>query len=95
MQYENRTFNDTDVLLDDSQFIGCTLERCNLIYHGAGVCTMKNCSIINCRVTFDGAAQRTLNMLAALYAGGFATLIEATFDNIRGHHKPGSDTLIH
>lgn len=93
MLYQNRTFQNQDVVLDDNEFNGCTLENCNLIYSGSGKVALHNNSFIECRVIFNGPAASSLDFLGSLYRGGWADLVEATFANIRrgGNNISGDD----
>ena len=93
MRYENTKFVDETLVLDGNQYIGCTLERCSLIYRGTGVTEIGNCSFIDSRFTMDGAAANTLNFLSAIYHGGFQSIVEQTFNNIRSNNRPAGWTV--
>lgn len=88
-QHEKVTFIDQQVLLDGNGYDGCKFERCELLFSGGTPPTLANSSFIDCSWTFDGPAERTLRLLAAMYGGGFQELIERTFDNIRGKPAVG------
>lgn len=89
MKFQNRTFKNEPINLDDNTYIGCTFNHCEIIYSGGGPPNLTNNSFNDCSWTFDGAAARTLSFMAALYTGGGKTVIENTLDNIRGKKKPG------
>ena len=50
------------VYMDDKRFVKCVLTDCKLIYGGGDV-TWENTQFVNCQLTFDGAAQRTVAYL--------------------------------
>lgn len=50
------------VYMDDKRFINCILTQCKLVYGGGDV-TWENTQFVNCQLTFDGAAQRTVAYL--------------------------------
>jgi hypothetical protein len=93
MRYENRKFADQTIALDGNQYIGCNFERCNLVYKGNKPTEIGNCSLDDCRFTFDGPAGNALNLLGALYHGGFQSLVESTFNNIRSVPNQISRTI--
>lgn len=88
MRYENRSFTNADIELDDAEFFNCKFQDCNLIYSGGAPPSIVGCSFDHIRVTFNGAAGNTLALMANLYSGGFRTIIEDTINNIRGN--PGA-----
>ena len=47
------------VYMDDKRFVNCVLTECRLVYGGGDV-TWENTQFVNCQLTFDGAAQRTV-----------------------------------
>lgn len=54
---EHQTFEDATIFLDDKYFIGCSFERCTLIYTG-GDFTFQDCKIGVNVLRFEGAAIR-------------------------------------
>jgi hypothetical protein len=94
MKFENTTFANQRVELDNNEFIGCKFEECDLLYGGGTPPALVNCSFGRFRVSFKGAAADTLSFITALYHGGFKPVIEATFDNIRSNPKQ-KDWTIH
>ena len=50
------------VYMDDKRFLNCVLTECKLVYGGGDV-TWENTQFVNCQLTFDGAAQRTVAYL--------------------------------
>jgi hypothetical protein len=59
---ENWTATGITVYMDDKRFIKCILTDCKLIYGGGDV-MWENTQFVNCQLTFDGAAQRTIAYL--------------------------------
>lgn len=93
----HKKFSDIRVVLDGSTFVGCTFERCVLIYSGALPTSLNNNKFSDCSWEFDGAAQNTLGFMAALYSGGGRELIEKTFENIRNNatgQRRAGDTIV-
>ena len=65
MKFENQTFKDTLVTLDYNEFIGCTFERCQLLFHGGGFSISKP-TMIDAQFVFQDAAKHTLVLLNLL-----------------------------
>ena len=93
MKYADTNFANQDVDLDNNEFISCEFKSCNLIYHGGKPPSLVNCSFSNFRITFSGAASDTLSFMTGLYHGGFKSVIDATFGNIRRNPKEKSWTF--
>jgi hypothetical protein len=74
-------------VVDANDYTGCHFKGCQLIFAGASLPNLVGNRFDDCMYSFDGPAARTLQFLAALYAGDWQSLVEATFDNVRG--KPG------
>jgi hypothetical protein len=83
VRVENSTFEGVDVVLDGNEYVGCVFRRCTLVFSGSAGVALQNNRIEDCSWRFDGAAQRTLAFMSALYQGGAIDLIEKTFDTIR------------
>ncbi len=63
--YNDRVFENTMVMLDDSAFHRCRFVACQLLY-GGGDLILSESQIENCTVQFYGPASRTVNILPAL-----------------------------
>jgi hypothetical protein len=62
----DQTFGPTDtVVLDGKSFFSCFFDRCEIVYY-AGEFTHVNCAFSGCRVTFGGAAWRTIQTMELL-----------------------------
>jgi hypothetical protein len=77
-----RTFHTERVQIDDTSFVNCTFDRCNLIYSGSERFGFDGCKFNDCRWGFEGAAAFTIGFLTVMY-GAQPEMIEATFENIR------------
>ena len=89
MKFKNTAFSNQPIDLDDNEFIECRFEKCNLIYRGGKLPSLVDCSFDEFRISFEHAAADTLSFINALYHGGFKSVIEATFNNIRSDSKKG------
>ncbi|PNY82053.1 hypothetical protein [Deinococcus koreensis] len=87
---ENQTFSNQRIELDDTQFVGCTFDGCVLIYSGTGGTSLSDCTIHNTGFGFEGGAAKTLELLSAMYRGGFEELVNATIEGIRTGKPPAS-----
>ncbi|MFZ3331334.1 MAG: hypothetical protein WA197_11940 [Candidatus Acidiferrales bacterium] len=66
---QKKSFLGQIVALDDTFFVDCTFQSCELAYHGGPV-QWKNCHFSgDCRVFLHGCAARTVDALKGL---GFA-----------------------
>jgi len=59
---ENWTPRGITVFMDDKRFVRCVMTECKLIYSGGDV-MWENTQFVNCQLTFDGPAQRTIAYL--------------------------------
>ena len=86
MRVENKLITDENVFVDQNEYINCVFERCRIIFTGKGPARFSGCRFILCEWVFDGAAEETIQYLAALYNGmgtGGADLVEGVFESIR------------
>jgi len=60
-----RTFRNLTVTLGGNLFVSCIFENCALAYRSED-CEWGNCKFSNCRMTLNGAAGKTLEVLEAL-----------------------------
>ena len=77
-----QTFTGQRVLLDGSQFDGCTFTACQIVYRG-GKTRITNCTIQGCRFTLEDAAIDTLRFLSELYKCGAAEIVDGWFSDVR------------
>lgn len=59
---ENWTAKGITIYMDDKRFVKCVLTECKLVFGGGDV-MWENTQFVNCQLTFDGAAQRTIAYL--------------------------------
>ena len=62
---EDKSFRDETVSLDGKLFVRCNFESCTLVFAG-GHCEWEASNFSHCRVTLEGAASNTLQVLRAL-----------------------------
>lgn len=84
MTFHEHTFENETVNLDSNEFVGCEFIDCTLTYAGGEVARMAHCSFnVMPPIIFTGCAWNTLNVLRALYHGGFRPVVEQTLNDIR------------
>ena len=64
-EIQDKTFNQEIVVLDEQRFTNCHLINCELRYSG-GEFVLAGTSMVGCKWTFGGAAQRTLTLMRTL-----------------------------
>jgi len=64
-RYDNKTFENQHLVLDEGVFINCTFRNCSLEYAGGDV-HVQNCQGEGCQLVWRGPAQRTVILLQAL-----------------------------
>jgi hypothetical protein len=82
----DKQFVGEAVSLDGTAFDGCTFTDCRLVFAAEDSVTFNRCTFVDCNWVFDGAAERTLLYLTALYQGlrpEGSQLVEALFETIR------------
>jgi len=86
MEHTGDSFADGDVTVDGNRYARCTFARCRLTYRGGEIPAFDDCDMIGCTWHFADAAERTLQMLHAIYhglGGGGRPIVEAVFESIR------------
>jgi len=63
--YNDQTFENVMLKLDESAFYRCRLVACHLLY-GGGEVVMEECQVDRCQVQFFGPAARTVALLPSL-----------------------------
>jgi len=64
-RYEDRTFENQHVILDEGVFVNCVFKNCSLEYSGGDV-YVQNCQGESCQLVWRGPAQRTIFLLQGL-----------------------------
>ncbi len=79
------TFTDTSVVLDGQSFKECKFVGCKLIIRSEQLFAMDACTFQGVDFHMEGAADRTLQMLTAMYhgMGDGGAFVESLFDRIR------------
>ena len=72
MKHTGKTFKSQALRLDGVEFYGCTLDDCDLVYAGGLPPSIVDCSVRNCRFTFEGPALNTLILLKGMASPGSA-----------------------
>jgi|SRR5689334_2185108 hypothetical protein len=96
MRYVNQQFRDENIHIDEDEYQFCRFQNCRIIFSGNGPARFSNCKFDECQWVFDGAAEETIQYLAALYSGlgaGGRALVEGVFQGIR-EGGVGHGTLI-
>lgn len=71
MRHEKKTFDRSEVALDDNEYIGCTFNSCTFVFAAKGPFTLNGNSIsADCRFVFTGGAADTINAMRAIYSMG-------------------------
>lgn len=90
-KFENQTFLNQSLVIDGNEYDRCKFIGCNIVFTGVQDVSLTHNSFDHCRWSLDGPAARTIQYMAALYAGGARELVEATFKNIREKGKPAPE----
>jgi hypothetical protein len=96
----NQQFHDIRISLDGATFVGCTFERCTLVFSGLLPPHLAGNGFHNCKWEFAGPAAQTLGFMTSLYSQGgeFSKLIEMTFANVRnnatGQRRAGDAVIL-
>lgn len=84
--YEGRAFAHERIDLDGGAFRNCRFTACEMVYSGGAAPEITGCHFDDCNWSFAGSAALTLGFLSAMHGGGFAPLIENTFELARQGH---------
>jgi hypothetical protein len=90
MKHQNKTFKDETVELDGNEFIGCTFQRCQLIFNGERLPRFDTCSFDLSPFNFQKGAGNALHFLRDLYHCGLNENVEQLFEHIRKNPPPGA-----
>ncbi|HEX4180203.1 MAG TPA: hypothetical protein VHY32_05385 [Caulobacteraceae bacterium] len=88
--YQNSSFSNETIELDDAVFRDCAFQDCVLTFSARGPTELSGCTFARSKLVPGGAAQLTLTYLRGFYQGlgdwGRET-VEQLFETVRG---PGS-----
>ena len=62
---DRKLFRNEKVRLDGQHFVNCKFEDCLLVY-GGGHCEWENCQFKDCRLSMEGSANNTMQVLQGL-----------------------------
>lgn len=80
---EGRSFDNARIDLDGAAFRNCRFTGCEMVYSGGPPPEITGCHFDDCAWSFGGSAALTLGFLSAMHGGGFADLVESTFEMAR------------
>lgn len=83
--HTDESFLNQTVHLDGNRYIRCAFEGCQLIFSGTQPTALEHCDLQHSNFGFVGAAALTVDFLTKMYEGGFPSVVETIFDNIRGN----------
>jgi hypothetical protein len=86
MRFIREVFRDETIEIDEDEYQQCRFVNCRIVFSGKGPARFSDCKFDECQWVFDGAAEETIQYLAALYTGvgeGGRMLVEAIFNSIR------------
>jgi hypothetical protein len=63
----DKSFLNSTETLDGRVFEKCSFTNCTLVYRGGTIPVWTDCQFIECRFSFEDAAERTLNFMKILY----------------------------
>lgn len=84
--FEQKTFNNSNIVLDDVSYIECTFNDCQFLYRGGLFFLQNNTFTGVVNILMDGAAANTMQLLQLLHAGGggLTQVAESFIAGIRG-----------
>jgi hypothetical protein len=88
-RHQGKTYTGESVLVDGQEFSRCTFSKCTFVYSGGEIPVFDHSQIDACSWRFDGHAERTIHLMAALYRIGFKNVVDGTIDAIRGQPVQG------
>jgi hypothetical protein len=85
----DETFRDAEIILDYHKYVGCTFEKCAIVYHGDGPTAADECKFKDCQFDFRSSASSTFNTLRSFFHGG---LEEVAIDVLANIVSPNENT---
>lgn len=85
---QGKQFTSRQLAVDGKHFEDCEFDACTLVYSGGVPPNFVRCEFAAPHFVFKEAAQRTIQLMSAIYNGIDPRIIEMTFDEIR--KEPGS-----
>jgi hypothetical protein len=78
-----KQFTSRQLAVDGKHFEDCEFDACTFVYSGGVPPNFVRCEFAAPHFVFKGAAQRTIQLMSAIYNGIDPRIIEMTFDEIR------------
>jgi hypothetical protein len=71
VHFQNETFKESEVVLDNNEYVGCTFESCRFVYSGAANPAFEH-NVISGDLNLEirGAAKNTAAVLAVFWSAG-------------------------
>ena len=85
---QGQRFSSRQLVVDGKHFEDCDFDSCTFVYTGGVPPNFVRCEFASPHFVFKEAAQRTMQLMSAIYNGIDPRIIEMTFDEIR--KEPGS-----
>ncbi|NJO82905.1 MAG: hypothetical protein HC828_08845 [Blastochloris sp.] len=70
--FQNQTYANQSLDVDDNRYVGCTFINCTLNYRGGELPLFDNCVFRGGSIQLAGAAAQTVRYLSGLHRGGLA-----------------------
>jgi hypothetical protein len=83
MTIENSEFSGVTIDVDDRKYLNCNFINCTLRYSGGIPPTFIGCTLDETGFSFSGAAGNTIELLRAMYHGGFKIVANAAIQHIQ------------
>lgn len=80
---QGQRFDSRQLTVDGKHFEDCEFDACTFVYSGGIPPNFVRCEFAAPHFMFKEAAQRTMQLMSAIYNGIDPRIIEMTFDEIR------------
>lgn len=80
---QGERFTGAQIVVDGKHFEDCDFDTCTFVYRGGVPPNFIRCEFASPHFVFEEAAQRTVQLMSAIYHGIDSRIIEMTFDEIR------------
>lgn len=88
--HQGKLFKKMRIALDGQHFIGCTFDRCWMVYFGGDLPRIEGGTIENCSWELAGAAKQTVQFLVMMRELGAPEIAEQVIDQIRRGRLPAT-----
>lgn len=80
--FQNKTFTNENIVVDDNIYETCRFVNCTLVYQGGKTPVFNNCTFSGLRIQLEGGASQTVKYLSGLYQGGLSSTVERVLTKI-------------